>query len=300
MEVEILDAKNSKSLGKCRVSNDTTIKALKNEVENLKKSLTVHRQSLRLEPRGRTLKDSDTLQSLNVSSGGQLFVKDLGPQISWKGVFLAEYAGPIFVYMIFYQRPSFIYGSAAANPMSLTANIAAACWTVHYAKRILETLFVHRFSHATMPLRNLFKNCSYYWAFAGYVAYHVNHPLFTEPCTAVMYAGLAGFAVSEFGNFSIHMLLRNLRPAGSTVRKIPVPDSNPLTQLFNFVSCPNYTYEFLSWLSFSLMTTCVPALIFAAAGMYQMTVWAIGKHKNYKKEFKDYPKSRKAILPFAI
>ncbi|XP_001847824.2 probable very-long-chain enoyl-CoA reductase art-1 [Culex quinquefasciatus] len=299
MEIEILDVKN-RSLGKCRVQGDTTVKALKNDVEKLKPALTIHRQSIRLEPRGKTLKDSDTVQSLGISSGGKLYVKDLGPQISWKGVFLAEYAGPIAVYMLFYQRPSLIYGAAASNPISFTANVAAICWAGHYAKRILETLFVHRFSHATMPLRNLFKNCSYYWAFAAYVAYHVNHPLFTEPSTPVFYAGLAGFLISELGNFSIHMLLRNLRPAGSTVRKIPVPDANPLTQLFNFVSCPNYTYEFFSWLSFSLMTTCIPSLVFAAAGMYQMTVWAIGKHKNYKKEFKDYPKGRKAILPFAI
>lgn len=42
------------------------------------------------------------------------------------------------------------------------------------------------------------------------------------------------------------------------------------------------------------------ALLFAAAGMYQMTLWAIGKHKQYKAEFKDYPKNRKAIIPFLL
>ena len=31
--------------------------------------------------------------------------------------------------------------------------------------------------------------------------------------------------------------------AGTKERKIPYPTSNPLTQLFRFVSCPKYTYE---------------------------------------------------------
>lgn len=48
------------------------------------------------------------------------------------------------------------------------------------------------------------------------------------------------------------------------------------------------------------MTQCLPAYLFAGAGMYQMTMWALGKHRNYKKEFKDYPKKRKAIIPFVI
>lgn len=77
-------------------------------------------------------------------------------------------------------------------------SMAAACWSIHYAKRLLETIFVHRFSHATMPLRNLFKNCIYYWGFTAYVAYHVNHPLFTSPCMMQVYAGLAGFLVSFY------------------------------------------------------------------------------------------------------
>ena len=59
-------------------------------------------------------------------------------------------------------------------------SIAAGCWTLHYVKRLLETLFVHRFSHATMPIMNLFKNCAYYWGFAFYVGYYVNHPLYTS------------------------------------------------------------------------------------------------------------------------
>lgn len=44
----------------------------------------------------------------------------------------------------------------------------------------------------------------------------------------------------------------------------------------------------------------VLAGLFTIAGFYQMTVWALGKHKNYKKEFSDYPKNRKSIVPFII
>lgn len=135
---------------------------------------------------------------------------------------------------------------------------AAICWTIHYAKRIYETLFVHRFSHATMPLRNLFKNCSYYWLFTMYVAYHVNHPLYTPPNSLCSLLGLGMFAVCELGNLSIHLALRNLRPPGTNVRKIPVATSNPFTALFNFVSCPNYTYEVGSWIGFTIMTKCLP------------------------------------------
>lgn len=40
---------------------------------------------------------------------------------------------------------------------SLYFSIACACFSFHYIKRLLETVFIHRFSNATMPISNLFK-----------------------------------------------------------------------------------------------------------------------------------------------
>jgi len=301
MELELLNAKNSKPYGKVNAPASTSVADFRSLVhKQLKTTPVADRQSLRLDARGKALKDTDTLQSLNLRNGDRLYIKDLGPQIGWKTVFMAEYAGPLFVYLMFYARPSLIYGKAANSPISLTAHIAAGCYTVHYVKRLLETIFVHRFSHSTMPIQNLFKNCAYYWGFTAYVSFHVNHPLFTSPCMLQVWAALAAFALCEVGNYSVHIALRNLRPPGTKVRKIPVADGNAFTSLFNFVSCPNYTYEIGAWASFSIMTSCLPAVLFAIAGAYQMTVWALGKHRNYKKEFKDYPKGRRAIFPFVL
>ncbi|CAH2102488.1 unnamed protein product [Euphydryas editha] len=300
MEIEILSVSGSKPLCKIHVNEDATIRDVKDKIhQTIKKSLYPDRQSIKLEVKGRSLKDETTLKSINIDNGAKLYLHDLGPQISWKNVFLAEYAGPLFVYLWVYQRPWILYGSESTEPGTV-ATIAAVCWSIHYGKRLLETLFVHRFSHGTMPLRNLFKNCSYYWLFALYIAYHINHPLYTAPCSTCVYVGVAGFMICELGNFSIHVLLKNLRPPGTKVRRIPRPDGNPFSLLFNYVSCPNYTYEFGSWLFFTIMTKCAPAGIFAIVGLYQMSVWALGKHRNYKKEFPDYPKGRKAILPFIL
>ncbi|KAH9398298.1 PREDICTED: probable very-long-chain enoyl-CoA reductase art-1 [Rhagoletis zephyria] len=284
------------------VDPNSTIQDVKRKIAFQKRAIYPERQSLRLESRGRSLDDKVVISSLNLNRGRVLYLKDLGPQIGWSTVFLAEYAGPLLAYMISFTRPYWLYGNNADLPMSYVVKIAAACWTLHYSKRIYETIFVHRFSHSTMPIMNLFKNCAYYWGFAFYIGYFVNHPLYTEPFfgKVQVYLGLISFLLNEYGNYSIHVALRDLRPPGSTERKIPMPTKNPFTFLFRYVSCPNYAYEWYSWASFSIMTQTLPAAIFTAVGFYQMAVWALGKHRNYKKEFPNYPKRRTAIVPFLL
>lgn len=243
-----------------------------------------------------------------LSDGLTVVFKDLGPQVSWQTVFLIEYLGPLLVYPLFYSQPSWIYTIPAditsANPgvdpkwVEVVQFSALIAWTFHYTKRELETLFIHRFSNATMPWTNLFKNSFYYWGFAAYVAYFVNHPLYTPPPEDLVYSGMCLFYFMEIGNLSAHWTLRTLRPPGTKIRRIPHGG------LFEFVSCPNYTYEILSWLGFNLMTRTVAGILFMTAGAVQMLIWAKGKHRRYRTEFdgKDgrplYPPSRKMLIPF--
>ncbi|KAJ8953261.1 hypothetical protein NQ318_015843 [Aromia moschata] len=297
VQLEVYTTSNKK-LGDISVPENAKVKEIKKEIAKISK-LSTDRQSVRAEVKGKDIRDDAQVENLNLIK--KIYIKDLGPQIGWNTVFLFEYAGPLIIYIIVACRPWLLYGDKGNEiEMSLTAKIATVCWSIHYLKRILETLFVHRFSHGTMPIRNLFKNCGYYWGFTLYVAYHVNHPLFTPPPLVLQIIGIALFVACEVGNFSVHILLRNLRPAGTGVRKIPVPGKCIFTNLFNFVSCPNYTYEIGAWIGFTLMTSCLPAGLFTLAGFYQMAVWAQGKHRNYLKEFPDYPKQRKAIVPFII
>ena len=69
---------------------------------------------------------------------------------------------------------------------------------------------------------------------------------------------------------------------------------------FELVSCANYFWEFISWLNFAIYTGHWSSFLFCFAGLFIMSKWAIEKHKNYKKTFSNYPKSRKAIIPYVL
>jgi hypothetical protein len=56
-------------------------------------------------------------------------------------------------------------------------------------------------------------------------------------------------------------------------------------------------YSYLFKLS-STKTLFYLAFLFNIVATGQMYVWAVKKHKAYKKEFKDYPRNRTAMFPF--
>lgn len=173
----------------------------------------------------------------------------------------------------------------------------------HFIKRELESMFLHRFSSATMPAKNIFVNCSYYWLLNGlFIGYFLFSPKYTEPnFSSLVYNTLvSSFTIAEIFNFFCHLHLRNLRPAGTKVRGIPKGFG------FDFVSCANYFWEIVAWASIAGLSKCVPAYIFLAASGYILSKWSKARHRKYLKEFDGkegrpaYPKNRKALIPFLI
>jgi len=298
MEFTIVSGKKKDVVTKVTLPKGATVKDLKKEYSRATKK-DINRLSFKEESNKdkviRLDDDRKTLESYSLPSNTLTF-KDLGPQIGYRTVFVLEYLGPMVFVLLYYLRPALLYGESAANiPYNWVAKLAVISWVVHFAKREFETFFVHKFSRPTMPLSNIFKNCAYYWTFGAVIGYPLCSPNFQPPSDQLVQIGFAIFVISEIGNLICHIMLSNMRPKeGSTQRDIP------RGFLFEVVACPNYTFEVLSWVGFSIMTMLPMSYLFTLVGFLQMADWAQKKHRGYKKQFPDeYPKlKRKAIVPF--
>jgi very-long-chain enoyl-CoA reductase len=301
MDVIVKDRKG-KEIAKLVVNQNMTVSDLKKLylAETKQKKITFDRQYYTLgEIKGPALSDNTkTLKDYEIKNGSVLYLKDLGLQISWKFVFLAEYFGPIAIFLILYYFRGTIYRTGANYPLTFSQKAGFFMVLGHYIKREFETLFIHRFSNATMPFMNIFKNCGHYWVIFGtLVGYFLFHPQYTEPSYIPMnmkYVLIVAFIFFQLMNFLCHNELKNLRKPGTTERGIPKGFG------FGFASCANYFWETLVWLSYAMLTGCFTSYIFLFVSFIQMRAWAIKKHIRYKKEFENYPKSRKAIIPFLI
>jgi len=299
MNIEV-KTRSGKSLASVSLPANATVDDLKLAFKKHQPQYPLERQRFTTEPVGGVaLQNGKRLSDYpQIRDTSTVYFKDLGPQIAWRTVFLVEYFGPLFVYLLFYSGQETIYHST--TPHTLLQKVALVLWIGHFLKRELETLFVHRFSNATMPVFNIAKNSGYYWGFAAAVAYFVNHPLHTPPPELTWKVAAVVFVLAELGNLHAHWTLRNLRSPGTKQRGIPKGF------LFNFVSCPNYFFELIAWIAFAVLTSTLTAYLFALFGAIQMFIWAKAKHRQYVKEFDGkegrelYPRSRKMMFPFIL
>ncbi|CAN6626659.1 very-long-chain enoyl-CoA reductase [Trichomonascus vanleenenianus] len=255
------------------------------------------------------LSPAQKIEYYGLKDGDVVLVKDLGPQISWRTVFFIEYLGPLLIHPVFYFLQKQIYGVRFER--SRDQQLVFVFVMLHFLKREYETLFVHKFSMATMPLFNLFKNSGHYWVLSGFFLAYFNYApvtyfaryqswimqfLFSRQCVRLSEGVLYGISFlwlfAELSNFWVHLNLASMRSGDSTERKIPYGYG------FNWVSVPNYFFESLSWTAVALISQNWSSWFFLVVATAQMYVWAVKKHQRYLKEFPDYPKDRKIYVPF--
>lgn len=95
--------------------------------------------------------------------------------------------------------------------------------------------------------------------------------------------------------FSIHFqadqTIRRLRKPGETHYRIPFGG------LFRWISSPNYLGEIIQWIGWAVMTWSLAGAAFALFTFCNLAPRAISNHRWYKKQFPDYPSSRKILVP---
>ncbi|THX53321.1 steroid alpha reductase family protein [Aureobasidium pullulans] len=266
--------------------------------------LPIHRLRISSRPDG-TGAITLAQDSLDLSDTRELFVKDLGkpfrhpttarhalnnaietgPQVSWRDVYIIEYLGALVAHPV-------IYVARLSHPTSVQTLLLALI-IIHFIKRELETVFVHRFSNATMPLRNIFKNSFHYWILSGVMLAWVFYAP-VDPAKSHLrgsdFLGLLIFSVGEIGNLYIHLILRGLRSQGTVERKIPHGIG------FDWVTCPNYLYETIAWLGILVISRSWAVLLFMTVAVAQMWAWAWKKELRYRREFPNSYKFKKFVV----
>ncbi|XP_050715700.1 3-oxo-5-alpha-steroid 4-dehydrogenase 2-like [Eriocheir sinensis] len=87
--------------------------------------------------------------------------------------------------------------------------------------------------------------------------------------------------------------------ADSALRKVQ-RGRVPTGGWFEKISCPHYFGEILEMWGYALASLAPPALLLALGTTLLLGLRALHLHQWYLKKFEDYPKTRKAVIPFLL
>ena len=208
-------------------------------------------------------------------------------------------------------------------------NVGLCPWLfeIHVIRRLCESLLVTKSSSAArMHIVHLVIGVSYYVAVpltilhcssgGGVLKYRRGEDVlapwwFPRTLTKDRYS-LAAFFLFFFLNYEqsdCHRILANLRrPSGQSKRHqstndVPIqrPYSIPRGSWFALVSCPHYLAEIFIYLSLTILCQRRrPMLMLVLFVAIELGFSAVSQHDWYKRAFRDYPKKRKAIIPFLL
>ncbi len=185
------------------------------------------------------------------------------------------------------------------NARSIVPILLLLMWQLHYFHRAFiypflikvkegdKTPFAILAPGALFCGINGFLNGAYVSNYATYL----NNEWLTDPRFII---GVILFGFGYYLNKHSDKMLRDLRAQSSDEYKIPYGFG------FKLVSMPNYLGEIVTWTGFAIASWSLAGLAFVVFTMANLVPRAIANHKWYQAHFAEYPKDRKAIIPFVL
>lgn len=192
-----------------------------------------------------------------------------------------------FLYFVFAYKTDY----------SFAEGFLIALFALHYVNRSFIYPFRTKTQHKQIPiaivLLGIFHNVvngfllGYY--FSHYGSYS-NQWMLSAP----FIVGLAVFLTGMGINWHSDTHLIHLRKPGETGYKIPEKG------MFRFVSAANLFGEITQWMGYAILTWSLPGLCFAFFTACNLAPRALAVHHWYLRHFENYPKNRKALIPFLL
>lgn len=192
------------------------------------------------------------------------------------------------------EVPSFVIFVAlwAVHPQrgALTVFLPGLLFTVHYFQRVFVYSLMQRGAKKPNPLLTVLMAIAFNAANASGNAVS----LAARPLDAAFLAGVAIFLAGFAVNLHSDRVLRGLRGPGETGYKIPTGG------LYQWVSAPNYLGEMMEWLGFAIATQTLAGWAFFAFTFANLAPRALTHHRWYRAKFPEYPRERRALIPYVL
>lgn len=169
-----------------------------------------------------------------------------------------------------------------------TSTVAGWLVFVHFLKRDLEVMYLHKYSGDTEL--NVARQIGFIYSLTAFMICLVSIPM---PNFWELYTGLTLFAVGSVGNLYHHYLLARLRSVSGKAYVAPRGG------LFDYVAAPHYLFELIAWFGIALASEQLTGYLnFLSMTMY-LSARSQNQNKWNKNKFaeKEWPSSRKNMFP---
>lgn len=196
----------------------------------------------------------------------------------------------------------FIFAIQARNDLCLAQWILLSAFMLHYFQRSFIFPLLMRSNNSSPFLSTLAAVffCSHNGFLQSHSIIYTTKYSETDLTSPLFIGGLALFLFGFIVNIDSDHRLRLLRSTNESSKAGKSGYKIPYGGLFEYVSAANYFGEICEWAGYALATRNIAALYFAAFSLVFLGMRGLHHHRFYLTKFKEYPRNRRAVIPFIL